>query len=58
MGIGYLGNDHTMWILLHMRFAWLGYCEMDINFINKQEGKTIVEVMKDLKKAKDDLQNS
>ncbi|MDU6285096.1 MAG: hypothetical protein E6588_08950 [Acinetobacter sp.] len=28
------------------------------NFINKQEGKTIVEVIKDLKKAKDDLQNS
>lgn len=28
------------------------------NFINKQEGKTIVEVIKDLKKVKDDLQNS
>ncbi|MCU4334223.1 hypothetical protein [Acinetobacter pittii] len=28
------------------------------NFINKQEGKTIVEVIKDLNKAKDDLQNS
>ncbi|HFF6550155.1 TPA: hypothetical protein ACGD7Q_003665, partial [Acinetobacter baumannii] len=27
------------------------------NFINKQEGKTIVEVMKDLKKAKDDIQS-
>ncbi|EPF2487354.1 hypothetical protein ACSP9J_003566, partial [Acinetobacter baumannii] len=26
-------------------------------FINKQEGKTIVEVMKDLKKAKDDIQS-
>ncbi|ENW4399264.1 hypothetical protein ACN94T_003388, partial [Acinetobacter baumannii] len=25
--------------------------------INKQEGKTIVEVMKDLKKAKDDIQS-
>ncbi|MFP0393223.1 hypothetical protein ACJ6IL_15950, partial [Acinetobacter baumannii] len=24
---------------------------------NKQEGKTIVEVMKDLKKAKDDIQS-
>ncbi|MEY2337568.1 hypothetical protein AB0879_004820, partial [Acinetobacter baumannii] len=27
------------------------------NFINKQEGKTIVEVMQDLKKAKDDIQS-
>ncbi|HAV3169993.1 hypothetical protein ACT434_13505 [Acinetobacter baumannii] len=27
------------------------------NFINKHEGKTIVEVMKDLKKAKDDIQS-
>ncbi|MDN8340040.1 hypothetical protein QZJ98_17620, partial [Acinetobacter baumannii] len=27
------------------------------NFINKQEGKTIIEVMQDLKKAKDDIQS-
>ncbi|MEI1687093.1 hypothetical protein V8P55_02265 [Acinetobacter baumannii] len=28
------------------------------NFINKQEGKTIIEVLKEVKKAKDDIQNS
>ncbi|TPR84890.1 hypothetical protein [Acinetobacter baumannii] len=28
------------------------------NFINKQEGKTIIEVIKDVKKAKDDIQSS
>ncbi|WP_267530654.1 hypothetical protein [Acinetobacter oleivorans] len=28
------------------------------NFIDKQEGKTIVEVIKEVKKAKDDIQNS
>ena len=27
------------------------------NFIDKQEGKTIVEVIKEVKKAKDDIQN-
>lgn len=28
------------------------------NFIDKQEGKTIVEVIKEVKKAKDNIQNS
>ncbi|HBI1365942.1 TPA: hypothetical protein JI403_RS19645, partial [Acinetobacter baumannii] len=28
------------------------------NFIDKQEGKTIVEVIKEFKKAKDDIRNS
>ncbi|EPH3736713.1 hypothetical protein BFR69_04435 [Acinetobacter pittii] len=28
------------------------------NFINKQEGKTIIEVLKEVKKAKNDISNS
>ncbi|ENU41848.1 hypothetical protein F985_02735 [Acinetobacter seifertii] len=28
------------------------------NFIDKQEGKTIVEVIKEVKKAKDEIKNS
>ncbi|SUU56191.1 putative bacteriophage protein [Acinetobacter baumannii] len=28
------------------------------NFINKQEGKTIIEVLKEVKKAKRDIENS
>ncbi|EXH11974.1 hypothetical protein K035_3139, partial [Acinetobacter baumannii 42057_4] len=28
------------------------------NFINKQEGKTIIEVLKEVKKAKNDITNS
>ncbi len=38
-----------------MRVAGLAVVRWTFNFINKQEGKTIVEVVKYLKEAKDDL---
>lgn len=53
-----MGNDSTRWLLLYLRYSWLGFSSLDLYFIDKQEGKTIIKVIKEVKKAKDEIQNS
>ncbi len=53
-----MGDDGTRWFLLRLRIPGWALVRWTFNFINKQEGKTIIEVIKEVKKARSDIENS
>ncbi len=54
---GCMGDDCSRWVLLLFVDYPVGLWSVGFfNFIDKQEGKTIVEVIKEFKKARKDIE--
>ncbi len=56
-GLLMYGDDCSRWVLfLCLWITRLAFVRWIFNFIDKQEGKTIVEVIKEFKKARKDIE--